>query len=85
MASRKAHDREEGRRIETLRVSVVRERSPLSYALAAPIDAAKTARVLIGDDLDREVFGILLVIARNRVIAMHITGSFHCRESTDLA
>lgn len=85
MASRKAHDREEERRIETLRVSVVRERSPLSYALAAPIDAAKTARVLIGDDLDREVFGILLVITRNRVIAMHITGSFHCRESTDLA
>ena len=72
MASRKAHDGEEGRRIETLRVSVVRERSPLSYALAAPIDAARTARELIGDDLDREVFGILLVNTRNRVTAMHI-------------
>jgi len=44
MASRKAHDGRERRRIETLRVSVVRERSPLSYALAAPIDAARTSR-----------------------------------------
>jgi len=72
MASRKAHDGGEGRRIETLRVSVVRERSPLSYALAAPIDAARTARELVGDDLDREVFGILLVNTRNRITAMHI-------------
>jgi len=72
MASRKAHDGEEGRRIETLRVSVVRERSPLSYVLAAPIDAARTARELVGDDLDREVFGILLVNTRNRITAMHI-------------
>ena len=72
MASRKAHEQAEGRRIETLRVSVVRERSPLSYALAAPLDAAKTARALIGDDLDREVFGILLVNTRHRVTAMHI-------------
>lgn len=72
MASRKAHEREEGRRIETLRVSVVRERSPLSYSLAVPIDAAKTARALIGDDLDREVFGILLVNTRHCVTAMHI-------------
>jgi DNA repair protein RadC len=72
MASQKAHDGEEGRRIETLRVSVVRERSPLSYALAAPIDAARTARELVGDDLDREVFGILLVNTRNRITAMHI-------------
>jgi len=72
MASRKAHDGGEGRRIDTLRVSVVRERSPLSYALAAPIDAARTARELVGDDLDREVFGILLVNTRNRITAMHI-------------
>ena len=72
MASRKAHDREEGRRIETLRVSVVRERSPLTYRLAGPCHAAKAARELIGHDLDREVFGILVVDTRNRVTAMHI-------------
>jgi DNA repair protein RadC len=72
VASQKAHDGEEGRTIETLRVSVVRERSPLSYSLAAPLDAAKTARALIGDDLDREVFGILLVNTRHQVTAMHV-------------
>ena len=57
MASRKPTQREEAPSIETLRVSVVRERSPLTYRLAGPVDAAKTARELIGDDLDREVFG----------------------------
>ena len=72
MASRKPTQREEAPSIETLRVSVVRERSPLTYRLAGPVDAAKTARELIGDDLDREVFGILLVDARNRITAMHI-------------
>jgi len=61
MAKRKSTEREEGRRIETLRVSVVRERSPLTYSLACPTDAAKVARELIGHDLDREVFGILVV------------------------
>lgn len=50
----------------------MRERSPLSYALAAPIDAARTARELAGDDLDREVFGVLLVDTRNRITAMHV-------------
>ena len=63
---------EEGWRIETLRVSILRERSPLSYALAAPIDAARTGRELVSEDLDREVCGILLVNTRNRVTAMHI-------------
>jgi len=72
MANRKSTEREEGRRIETLRVSVVRERSPLTYSLSGPSDAAKAARELIGHDLDREVFGILLVDTRNRVTAMHI-------------
>ena len=72
MANRKSTEREEGRRIETLRVSVVRERSPLTYSLAGPSDAAKAARELIGHDLDREVFGILLIDTRNRVTAMHI-------------
>ena len=72
MANRKSTEREEGRRIETLRVSVVRERSPLTYSLAGPTDAAKAARELIGHDLDREVFGILVVDTRNRVTAMHI-------------
>ena len=72
MANRKSTEREERRRIETLRVSVVRERSPLTSSLAGPNDAAKAARELIGHDLDREVFGILLVGTRNRVTAMHI-------------
>ena len=72
MANRKSTEREEGRRIETLRVSVVRERSPLTYSLAGPTDAAKAARELIGHDLDREVSGILVVDTRNRVTAMHI-------------
>ncbi len=69
---RKSTEREEGRRIETLRVSVVRERSPLTYSLACPTNAPKVARELIGHDLDREVFGILVVDTRNRVTAMHI-------------
>ncbi len=50
---------------------MVRERSPLTYSLAGPVDAAKAARELIGHDLDREMFGILLVDTRNRVTAMH--------------
>ncbi len=58
--------------IETLRISMVRERTPLSYALSTPCDAARAAHTLIGQDLDREVFGVLLVDTRNRVTAMHI-------------
>ncbi len=58
--------------IETLRISMVRERTPLSYALATPVEAARAARQLIGEDLDREVFGVLLVDIRNRVTAMHV-------------
>ena len=58
--------------IETLRISMVRERTPLSYALASPAQAARAARQLIGEDLDREVFGVLLVDTRNRVTAMHV-------------
>ena len=58
--------------IETLRISMVRERTPLSYALATPFEAARAARQLIGEDLDREVFGVLLVDTRNRVTAMHV-------------
>ncbi len=58
--------------IETLRISMVRERTPLSSALATPLEAARAARQLIGEDLDREVFGVLLVDTRNRVTAMHV-------------
>ncbi len=41
-------------------------------SLARPTDAAKVARELVGHDLDREIFGILVVDTRNRVTAMHI-------------
>ncbi len=51
---------------------MVRERTPLSYALATPFEGARAARQLIGEDLDREVFGVLLVDIRNRVTAMHV-------------
>ena len=58
--------------IETLRISMVRERTPLTYKLATPFEAAEAARQLIGEDLDREVFGVLLVNTRHRVTAMHV-------------
>ena len=58
--------------IETLRISMVRERTPLTYALSTPVGAATAARELIGDDLDREMFGILLVDTRTRVTAIHV-------------
>ncbi len=72
MANQKSHEDAAFKNIETLRISMVRERSPLTPSLATPIAAAKAARELIGDDLDREVFGILLVDTRNRVTGLHV-------------
>ena len=66
MAHGKPHLRET-RHIETLRISLVKERSPLSYTLSTPLQAAQAARRLVGTDLDRETFGILLLDARHRV------------------
>ena len=71
MAHEKPHLRET-RRIETLRISLVRERSPLSYTLSTPLQAAQAAQRLVGSDLDRETFGILLLDARHQVTALHV-------------
>ena len=78
MVHGKPHLRET-RRIETLRISLVRERSPLSYTLATPLQAAQAAQRLVGSDLDRETFGILLLDARHQVTAPHVVsvGSLH--------
>ena len=72
MAHLKAAVLEDVGSIETLRISMVRERTPLTYKLATPFEAAEAARQLIGEDLDREVFGVLLVNTRHRVTAMHV-------------
>ena len=77
----------ETRRIETLRISLVKERSALSYTLSTPLQAAQAAQQLVGTDLDRETFGILLLDTRHRVTALHIVSAgslngsiFHPRE-----
>ena len=71
MALGKPHLRET-RRIETLRISLVKERSALSYTLGNPLQAARAAQQLVGSDLDRETFGILLLNARHQVTALHV-------------
>ena len=71
MAHGKSHLRKT-RRIETLRVSLVKERSALSYTLSTPLQAAHAAQQLVGSDLDRETFGILLLDSRHRVTALHV-------------
>ena len=71
MAHGKPHLRET-HRIETLKLSLVKERSALSYTLSIPLQAAQTTRELAGSDLDRETFGILLLDARHQVTALHV-------------
>ena len=71
MAHGKPHPRET-HRIETLRISLVKERSALSCTLSTPLQAAQAAQRLVGTDLDRETFGILLLDARHQVTALHV-------------
>ena len=56
------------------RLSLVREKShPLkAHKLRLPIDAVTACRHFLADDLDREIFGVLLVNTRNVVIGFNL-------------
>ena len=55
------------------RLSLVREKGePLrSHRLRSPIDAVQACRHFLPTDLDREIFGVLLVNTRNTVIGFN--------------
>ena len=72
--------------IEELTLFMVREKTTIGTRLAMPEHAARAARELI-DYPDRELFGVLNVDTRNRIVAYHpvsvgsLNGSLvHARE-----
>ena len=69
-----ANDLSRNRTAYSYRVSLVRESNQpfKDTRLNMPIDAVKACRHFLPEDLDREIFGVLLVSTRNHVIGFNL-------------